>query len=80
VERRVLRVDSGMPKKTQTSLPTLQGRGFLAGIGGRAGFAVAAIGLVFAAYQVQGWTMPRPLAVVLITALLAVAAPELDRS
>ena len=69
-----------MPKKTQTSLPTLQGRGFLAGIGGRAGFAVAAIGLVFAAYQVQGWTMPRPLAVVLITALLAVAAPELDRS
>lgn len=43
-------------------------------VGRRAGFAVAAIGLVFAAYQVQGWTMPRLLAEVLIGVLLAVAA------
>lgn len=48
-------------------------RGFLRRIGGRAGFAIAAIGLVFAAYQVQGWKMPRLLAAVLIAALLAVA-------
>src|SRR5436853_4341528 len=40
-------------------------------IGGRAGFAVVVFGLVFAAFQVQGWTMPRPLAVALIVLLLA---------
>jgi len=42
-------------------------------VGSRAGFAVAAIGLVFAAYQVQGWKMPRLLAAVLIAAMLTVA-------
>lgn len=42
-------------------------------IGSRAGFIVVPIGLVFAAFQVQRWTMPRLLAVLLITAMLAIA-------
>jgi len=39
-------------------------------IGGRAAFTVASFGLVFAGFQVQGWKMPRLLAVVLIVLLL----------
>jgi hypothetical protein len=50
---------------------------FVRRIGSRAGFVLAAIGLVFAAYQVQGWTMPRLLAALLIGLLLAVAAVAL---
>jgi hypothetical protein len=48
--------------------------GFLRKVGSRAGFGLAAVGLVFAAYQVQGWTMPRLLAAFLIVLLLAVVA------
>lgn len=43
-------------------------------IGSRAVFGIGSVGLVFAAYQVQGWTMPRLLAVVLIGMLLVAAA------
>jgi hypothetical protein len=50
-----------------------QKAGFMRRIGSRAGFAIAAIGLVFAAYQVQGWKMPGLLAAVLIACLLAIA-------
>lgn len=46
-------------------------------VGSRAGFAVAAVGLVFAAYQVQGWKMPRVLAAILIVGLLGVACVAL---
>jgi hypothetical protein len=59
-----------MPKKVDTLSPET---GFMRRIGSRAGFGVAAIGLVFAAYQVQGWKMPRLLAAALIASMLAVA-------
>jgi hypothetical protein len=61
-----------MPKRAQQSLlSSPEPAGYLRRIGGRAGFAVVVFGLVFAAFQVQGWTMPRLLAVVLIVLLLA---------
>jgi hypothetical protein len=59
-----------MPKRAHTPP---QEAGFMRRIGSRAGFFVAAIGLVFAAYQVQGWKMPRLLAAVLIASMLMVA-------
>jgi hypothetical protein len=51
-----------------------QDAGFMRRIGPRSGFGLVAIGLVFAAYQVQGWKMPRLLAAVLIAVLLTAAA------
>lgn len=42
-----------------------------------ASIASVAIGLVLAAYQVQGWKMPKPLAVTLIVILLVMAAVAL---
>lgn len=66
-----------MRKRIDTPLPGLENRGFMRRIGGRAAFVVGSIGLVFAAFQVQGWTMPRPLAIALITVLLVAAAVAL---
>lgn len=63
-----------MSKRVETSE---RGAGFLRRVGSRAGFVLAAVGLVFVAYQVQGWTMPRLLAALLIGLLLAVAAVAL---
>jgi hypothetical protein len=63
-----------MPKRADTPP---QEAGFMRRIGSRAGFFVAAIGLVFAAYQVQGWKMPRLLAALLIASMLAVAGVAL---
>jgi peptidoglycan/LPS O-acetylase OafA/YrhL len=37
----------------------------------RAALASAATGLLLATFQVQGWTMPKPLAVILIVLLVA---------
>lgn len=46
-------------------------------VGSRAGFFVVPVGLVFAAYQVEGWKMPRLLAAFLIAAMLTVAGVAL---
>jgi type III secretory pathway component EscS len=46
-------------------------------VGSLAAFAGIAIGLSLAAYQVQGWTMPRPLGITVIAVLLAMAAVAL---
>jgi hypothetical protein len=51
-----------------------EGGGFMRRIGTRAAYVLVPIGLAFAAAQVQGYKMPKPLALGLIGVLLSVAA------